>query len=362
MKENVPVYRITIDPSFNEEGGELSIDQIAFTSTPAIEILGLSFNKETRNLRFVNELKGIVAAPALQPNTPIGRFDDELGEYYVIFTEQDIELMVEKFNRNIKQNQFNLEHNKELTAPAFMLYNWIVEDPETDLSFTKYGIEGIKKGAWFVVSKFDDLNYFKTEIVDKKRNGFSVEGFFALVLQQIKKDKINNEKLNKTNMKQKFEMLKLEDGTPIWISALEVGGEVYTIDENLDKVVVFDGEHKLENGDIVATVDGKITEIRKPEAAPEEMSEEVVIEEKEVIEEELVEEVPVEVAPVSVDEKAVIAIVQPMIDNLLAIIAELKSEIEQSEAPEMEEIVTDAAMKSSKSQSLSAYFTTKKRR
>ena len=51
-----------------------------------------------------------------------------------------------------------------------------------------------------------------------------------------------------------------------------------------------------------------------------------------------------------------------MIDNLLSIIAELKSEIEESDAPEMEEVVTDAAMSKSKSESLSAYFSAKKRR
>ena len=38
-------------------------------------------------------------------------------------------------------------------------------------------------------------------------------------------------------------MSKLEDGTPIWISKLEVGGEVYIMDENMEKAPIFDGEH-----------------------------------------------------------------------------------------------------------------------
>ena len=105
--------------------------------------------------------------------------------------------------------------------------------------------------------------------------------------------------------KQKFEMAKLEDGTPIWISALEVGGDVYTIDENMEKAPLFDGEHILASGETVVTVNGKITEIKpKAEEAPVEAAK---VEEEKPKEEETKMAEPAE-APVTeaqVDEAAI---------------------------------------------------------
>jgi hypothetical protein len=81
------------------------------------------------------------------------------------------------------------------------------------------------------------------------------------------------------------------------------------------------------------------------------MSEEVVEEEvtEEVVEEEMAEEVPATDAPVAdvvetpvVDEAAIMAIIQPKLDELYQIIGELKAEIETSEAGE--ESVEEIAM------------------
>jgi hypothetical protein len=130
-----------------------------------------------------------------------------------------------------------------------------------------------------------------------------------------------NKKENK--MKLKFEIkATLADGTPIYVSALEVGGEVRVVDENGDSVPVFDAEHVLSDGTVVVTVDGKITEIKPKAEAMEE-----VIESEDVIEEEMA------VDPI-LDEAAILAIIQPKLDELYAVIAELKNAIESE--PEIE--------------------------
>jgi coenzyme F420-reducing hydrogenase delta subunit len=76
---------------------------------------------------------------------------------------------------------------------------------------------------------------------------------------------------------------RLEDGTLIYTDSdeFEVGSEVYTLDEEGNKVPVFDAEHKLEDGTIVATVGGKITEIKPVENLEEKKDEEMVEEKKE---------------------------------------------------------------------------------
>lgn len=75
---------------------------------------------------------------------------------------------------------------------------------------------------------------------------------------------------------------RLEDGTLIYTDSdeFEVGSEVYTLDEEGNKVPVFDAEHKLEDGTIVATVGGKITEIKPVENLEEKKDEEMVDEKK----------------------------------------------------------------------------------
>lgn len=90
---------------------------------------------------------------------------------------------------------------------------------------------------------------------------------------EVEDVKVEEEKAAEEAQKeQKFAETKLEDGTVIYTDGnFEVGSEVYTMDEQGNKVPVFDAEHKLEDGSVVATVGGKITEIK-----PQEMSEDAM--------------------------------------------------------------------------------------
>ncbi len=180
---------------------------------------------------------------------------------------------------------------------------------------------------------------------------------------QRKLEQINNNKQEKTNMKNemnlnelvsklkefgyelKLETAKLADGTEITVSKLEVGAEVTVLDENGSMVPVFDGEHLLADGQTVVTVDGKITEI-KPKA--EEMTEEVIAED-------VVEDV---VAPV-MDEAKILELIQPKLDELYLIIAELKTKIDAK--PEVEVELKKEEFKAKQIPSLSRLFTSIKK-
>jgi len=100
----------------------------------------------------------------------------------------------------------------------------------------------------------------------------------AEIIEQVKNLLFGN--------KMKFAETKLEDGTTIYTDgdSFEVGSEVYTLDEQGNKVPVFDAEHKLEDGTIVATVGGKVTEIKPVEdlKKDEEMGEKEKMEEVDV--------------------------------------------------------------------------------
>jgi hypothetical protein len=181
MERTIPTYYITIDEL--EEGG---IDLISLVENPAIMIKGLAFNKNEKVFQFkYDDDKQIIAGPAIIPDFPIYRFDNEIGEYYVVFKKETIEQMVEKFNKNPKQLPINLEHTSEI-VPAFIKGSWIIEDAEKDKS-KLYGFDSLPVGTYFIEVKVTDKEYWE-RIKKEDKTGFSVEGMMGLTLSKIKEE------------------------------------------------------------------------------------------------------------------------------------------------------------------------------
>ena len=298
MTKDIPIYKITIDPEYSD-GEELGIEQIAFTSTPAIITKGLAFD-EHKKLFFSDDLKYRVVAPAMIP-MEIYRNDENDEEYYVQFTAETIEQIHSKFMQDLtNRNVFNLEHDTDKTVPAYVLEAWIVEDPKKDKAYSSYGIE-VPKGTLMVTAQVTDKDYYN-ELVKNEQIGFSIEGFLGL--------KLSNQLNNKYSMK------------------------------------LPDGEHLIE-GKIYVVVDGEVTEIKdapvvEEEAMTEEIALETVVEEEVVTETPATEEMAIDPAA---DAEAILAIVQPVIDEqinaIIAMIADLRNHMEEVMAEDVatEEVV-----------------------
>lgn len=298
MTKDIPIYKITIEPEYSD-GEELGIEQIAFTSTPAIITKGLAFD-EHKKLFFSDDLKYRVVAPAMIP-MEIYRNDENDEEYYVQFTAETIEQIHSKFMQDLSnRNVFNLEHDTDKTVPAYVLEAWIVEDPKKDKAYSSYGIE-VPKGTLMVTAQVTDKDYYN-ELVKNEQIGFSIEGFLGLKLS----NQLNN----------KYSMNKLPDG-----------------------------EHLID-GKIYVVVDGEIIEIKDAPVVEEEaMTEEIALET--VVEEEVIEETPateeMAIDPAA-DAEAILAIVQPVIDEqinaIIAMIADLRNHMEEvmSEGEEVVEV------------------------
>lgn len=303
MVNDLPVYKITIDPEYSD-GENLGIEQIAFTSNPAIKVKGLAFSNVAKHF-FADELKYRVTAPAMIP-MEIYRRDDEAGEYYVQFDEQTIEQIHVKFMQDLQnRNVFNLEHDQNKGVPAYILEAWIVENPTQDKALTTYGIE-VPKGTLMLTAQVTDKEYYN-ELVKNEQVGFSIEGFLGMKLSKH---------LKQNNM-------------------------------NFP-----DGEHLIE-GKIYVVKDGQVVEIKEVEKeevemaeVTEEVTEEVAMEDTAVTEEEVVEEEVAEaemaVDPAT-DAEAIKAIILPILEEqvnaVIAMVADLKNQIEEMGiAKEEEEI------------------------
>lgn len=312
MTKDLPIYKITIEPEYSD-GEDLGIEQIAFTSNPAIKVKGMAFNQDVKIL-FADDLKYRVTAPAMIP-MEIYRRDDETGEYYVQFTAETIEQIHSKFMQDLKNRDiFNLEHDQSQQVPAYILESWIVDNPKEDKAFSTFGIE-VPKGTLMLTAQITDQDYYN-ELVKNEQIGFSIEGFLGLKL---------------SNQINKYNMNKLPDG-----------------------------EHLVE-GKIYVVKGGEIIEIKDAPTEDVAMESDTVVEEEVTTETEPIDEQPepeeAEMAvDITTDAEAVLAIVSPVIEeqvnNLLKIIADLKSQMEDM----MSETTVETEMESDVKLSIAEKF------
>jgi len=294
MANDIPIFKVTIDEEYSD-GEVLGIEQVAFTSKPAILVKGMAFNSHTKVMQFADEPKMRIVAPAMIP-MDIYRNDEE-GEYYVQFSEQEIETIYSDFMQNLNnKNLFNLEHDAGQTVPAYILESWIVENPKSDKAYSSYGIE-VPKGTLMLTAQITDKEYYN-KLVESEQLGFSIEGFLGLKLNS---NQIINNSMN------------LPDGEHL------IEGKIYVV----------------KDGEVVEVKDAPATEV----VAEEVVEEEVVMTEEVVEEEVVVEEEEMSVDPTA-DAEAILAIVMPTIDEkyneLIQLIAEVKAMI-----PTLEEEVTE---------------------
>ena len=301
-----PVYKITIEDEY-ADGENLGIEMIAFTSKPAIKVKGMAFNSHVA-MAFKDDVKMRVVAPAMIPMN-IYRKDEDGEEYDVQFSAEVIEQIHSKFMQNLQNKDiFNLEHDTTKKVPAYILEAWIVDNPTTDKAFTTYGIE-TPKGTLMLTSQVTDRAYYD-ELVESGQVGYSIEGFLGMKLSE----------------QLKLNTMKLPDGEHL------IEDKIY---------VVKDGE--------VIEIKDVPTEMEAELSADPAVVEEVADAEAQATEEAETEEVAMAIDP-AVDAEAIIAIVRPLLEehmnSVIAMIAGLKNQIEESIAIETEEEVAPMALSS----------------
>ena len=121
-----------------------------------------------------------ITGAALIPNKMIIRRSEPTllnpqGEfYYVFFSEETIAKIADKFMRENRIHDTNIEHSDK-KADSYIKESWIVDDPIFDKS-TAMGLE-YPKGTWVITMKVNSEEVWK-DIKKGKLNGYSVEGWF----------------------------------------------------------------------------------------------------------------------------------------------------------------------------------------
>jgi hypothetical protein len=127
------------------------------------------------NLSFAvqDEEQKIVSGPLMIADLPIYRRDEE-GEYYVMFTKDQIKKIVQRFFKKGYQAKVNIEHGKPAQG-VYMFESYII-DRERGVNPPK-GFEDVANGSWFGSFKVENEGLWK-KVKDGTFKGFSVEGLF----------------------------------------------------------------------------------------------------------------------------------------------------------------------------------------
>ena len=127
------------------------------------------------SFQFADEDQRIIIGPAMIPQQLIARRDALGNIFHVYFTKETIKKIAEKFLRENKHNNTDVNHDDDITVNNTLLESWIVEDTEYDKS-AKYGYN-VPEGTWMVSYKINDEETWQ-KIKEGALKGFSVAGNF----------------------------------------------------------------------------------------------------------------------------------------------------------------------------------------
>lgn len=172
----------------DDENEYSGIDAISVVENPAIEEDFVALKNQEFKLAEVDTEKRILMGPALIPNKPIYRKNED-KEYYIYFSKNTVKKASELFLMRGKQNNSTFEHQTPLQGMS-VVESWLVEDDKQDKS-RKYGLD-VPVGTWMVSMKVNNEEVWQ-EVKAGKIKGFSIEGYFADKIERPQDKSIKDE-------------------------------------------------------------------------------------------------------------------------------------------------------------------------
>ena len=245
MEDKLPIYEVIIDLDDNSEMG---MQVVSFVDFPAIETDFLSFEKqELIKLAVQDEDKHLCYGPIALANKPIYRRTEEGFEYYIVFTPDNIEKMLQKYMKENKGNNVDENHSFEL-QDGVTLYQVFIKDTAKGINPTDF--PDAEDGSLFGIYHVENEELW-ADVKDGKVKGFSLAGLFDMK----KVDTVLN--INKPNKEDKKTMSKLSKVKEMLKAMLEVFGDVSTNKGTL----IYDGDDEIKVGDAVKLLDGEGNEV-----------------------------------------------------------------------------------------------------
>lgn len=236
----IPVYKVKF-----KEGDEKGLDFISLVDTPAIMTNWVAMSNEVRI--HLSEDKQILTGPILIPDQYIYRYDEKMGDYYIVFSKEEIQMLVRDFQAKQKTVNLNYQHQEGSKLNSAVIQEiWLSGTPDKSNALGY----NLPEGTAFISAYIGDKEFWMNEVKTGKVKGFSIEGFLDI---QLNKQKMSQTKLIQANA---------ADGTLVKSDSetWTVGSEVYS-EKDEAKIKVEDGEYNIGNGTVLKVKDSKIEEI-----------------------------------------------------------------------------------------------------
>lgn len=283
----IPVYNATIT---DEETGMF---KISLVDDPAVMSNFLAFDSERKMemYKVENDEKRLVRGVVMRADFPIYRCNDRIGEYYIIYTPEQIRIMAEKYLAESRQNDVNIMHEADSDVEGVQMVQYFIKGDGISVE----GFDDISDGSLF--AEFHILNdEVWAAIKDGTYRGFSLEGVFDFIpqkdeetLEELFSRIFNNkEELTMGNLKKfkaallkalvaEFANVTTDKGILAWDTDedLKAGDKLYIEDAEGGRKPAEDGEYKTEDGKVIVVVEGVVSEIKDPEAEVEVVDNEV---------------------------------------------------------------------------------------
>lgn len=166
---NLPLFYADVDE--NVEG----IYLVSIVDKPAVQRGFLKLSEEERITLSLDEDRHIMTGLALQPEQKIYRKTEDGREYYITFTKECIQRLVEKFFKDYNATNVNLEH--DTMVDSCVIFESYLIDKKRGICPTEFS--DLPDGSWMISMKCYDDNLWK-EIKEGKYNGFSIEAFLTM--------------------------------------------------------------------------------------------------------------------------------------------------------------------------------------
>ena len=295
--DGIPVFRATIS---DEDTGMF---RISLVDAPAVEsnFVAFDINRKAQMYAVADEEKRLVLGVVMRADFPIFRRDEGLGEYYVIYTADTIRQMAEKYLAEGRQNEVNLMHKPGSDVEGVEMVQYFIKDSAKGIA-----PEGFDVADGSLFAEFHVLNDdVWAAIKEGTYKGFSLEGVFDLEPERSK-DRVQEivdalegmfSKIYKPNNTEEMTKIKgilarlakalvemgnitTDKGVLSWDGEddLKAGDAVFVEDAEGNRTPAADGEYITADNKTIVVVDGKVSDIKDPEAevapAQEEAAEE----------------------------------------------------------------------------------------
>lgn len=287
--DGIPVFEALVTDA------ETGMFKISLVDDPAVMSDFMAFDKQRRPQMYSvqDEEKRLVRGCIMRSDFPIYRISPDMGEYYVIYKADTIRRMAEKYLAESRQNDVNLMHEEGSDVEGVQLVQWFIKGDGVSVE----GFDDIADGSLF--AEFHIVNDEIWEAVKAGTyKGFSLEGVFDMVPEkdvekveaieentEIFQSQTNTEMKKINSVKQllvrllaEFGNVSTDRGVLAWDGDedLKAGDLVYVEDAEGNRTPAEDGEYVTADAKTIVVAEGKVAEIRDPEAevAPEEPAEE----------------------------------------------------------------------------------------